>query len=73
MLWASEADISLLAPDATWVGATYRSTLTYGQMSDNPSDGLSIRQMMEISGDAGKRHETSLRSAVVNNNLVFES
>lgn len=42
-------------------------------MSDDPQQGLSIRQLMEIAGDAGKRHETSLRAAIVNNNLVFES
>lgn len=29
--------------------------------------------MIEIAGDAGQRHHTTLRSAVVNNNLVFES
>lgn len=41
-MWSAEADISLLAPLADFVGAVYTGTLTYGQLAKNISDGLSI-------------------------------
>lgn len=41
-MWSAEADISLLAPLADFVGAVYTGTLTYGQLAKNIGDGLSI-------------------------------
>jgi hypothetical protein len=41
-MWSAEADISLLAPLADFVGAVYTGTLTYGQLDRQVSNGLSI-------------------------------
>jgi len=41
-MWSAEADISLLAPLADFVGAVYTGTLTYGQLDKLPATGLSV-------------------------------
>jgi len=41
-MWSAEADISLLAPLADFVGAVYTGTLTYGQLDKTPDTGLSV-------------------------------
>lgn len=72
-MWSSQADISLLAPLADFVGAVYSGTLTYGQLDDKPSAGLSIDQLIQIAGEATTEKCVTLKAGVVNNNLIYES
>jgi len=73
-VWASEATFNVLAPAANLVGSYFKGTLQYGQLPSNPESGLSLRQLIEISGDVEiMKPQFKMRTGVVNHNIVYES
>lgn len=70
-IWAGEINLSLLTPAANLVGAVYEGALTLSQI---PTTGLSLSQLIQLSqkNHTGTRN-FSLKGAVVNHNVVFES
>jgi hypothetical protein len=73
-VWAAEMTCDLLTPAANLVGSLYRGTVQYGQLPPDPTTGLSLRDLIEISsttqiGDP----RFHLRAGVVNHDVVFES
>lgn len=73
-VWASEATFNVLAPAANIVGSYFKGTLQYGQLPSNPDSGLSLRQLIEISGDVEiMKPQFKMRTGVVNHNIVYES
>jgi hypothetical protein len=60
------------------VGSFFRGTIRYGQLPEVPSSappaGLSVRQLIEIAGNAEVMRSTFfLKTAAVNHNIVFET
>jgi len=70
-VWASEINLSILTPAANLVGSVYEGALTLSQI---PTTGLTISQLIQLSqrSHTGRRDFT-LKGAVVNHNIVFES
>jgi hypothetical protein len=75
--WAAQLDAKLLIPRANLVGGMFRGNITYGQLPVyNPNDltnNLSCEMLMKISQDAELSDHFHLRSAVFNNDLIFDS
>lgn len=77
-VWSAQADVQLLIPKANLVGGMFRGNITYGQLPPKSPDGtfansLSCQQLMKIAQDAELSDHFHLRSAVVNNDLIFDS
>ena len=69
-VWAAEMEVKTLAPLANLVGAYYKGTVTVGQLG--ATGRLSIQDLIEIATETGVHSSSqSLRSSVVNRNIVF--
>lgn len=76
-VWAGEVISSIVAPKATLVGSMYQGAINYGQLLDtNDQDtshltsGASLRSLIDIAKISDCRKAFTLRSAVVNNNII---
>jgi hypothetical protein len=72
-VYAAEADFRVEAPQAVMSGVVHQGTLTYGQLPDNTSGGLSVSTLIKTAHSQSRPHAFHLRSAVVNNDIVFQS
>lgn len=77
-VWASQAQFNILQAQANMVGSFFRGTIRCGQLPDipntSPAAGISVRQLIEIAGNAEVMKPTFyLKTAVVNHNLVFDT
>lgn len=70
-VWTAEMECNILAPAANMIGAMYRGSLSFGQLEDKMTNGLSIEQLVKISGEAMKVDHFHMRSGVVNHGLVY--
>lgn len=69
-IWASQLWFSLLAPAANITGKCWKGRLAFGQL---PSAGLSASQLISLATETESVRDFSLSTALVNNNLIFES
>lgn len=73
-IWAAETDFSLVAPQATISANVYTGSILLSQLQGtNSVTGPTYRDLIEIAGKSTtmKEGRFTLRSAMINNNLVF--
>lgn len=76
-VWAGEITSSIIAPRATLVGSMYQGCINYAQLyntddseSSHLDAGASLNDLIDISKVANCQKSFTMRSAVVNNNIV---
>lgn len=73
-VWAAEATMNILTPAANLIGSYYKGTLQFGQLPEEQSKGLTLKELIAISGDVEiMKAQFHLRSGIVNHDLVYES
>lgn len=73
-VWAAEATFNVLTPAANLVGSWYRGTIQYGQLPGGSTGGFTLRNLIEIAGEAQVMSpQFHLRTGVVNHDLVYAS
>jgi hypothetical protein len=73
-IWASEAKFNVLCAQANIVGSYYKGTMQFGQLPQDSANGLSLNQIIGISGDIEVLKPTfHMRTGVVNHEILYDS
>lgn len=73
-IWAAEAKFNILCANANIVGSFYKGSMQFGQLPQTQAAGLSLSQLIGISGDIEVLEPSFYtRTGVVNHEIVYDS